>query len=458
MLSQSLMLAAMLAALPTATAFGRSIAAASWPWPTPKATPRVMTPPKTEFFRGILTQPGPTSSAGQGATPRAREPKALSRGVPPVRTAVPMSPKRKLELGIALSKQEETIYLAQLKKPDGVLYSAAQPLVIMLVPSIIALLVAIPVLEAKYLAQTDAFEAQLEIARQDARLQADERLVQYGYKIEHPHASARSKTRGVALMSEASVDHDEEGKTRTAQRFGDEWKRRKRLGAVNEKLQACACQIGYRAKWVYCRFLMSLDAPSADERRERRTLLLEAEATRRSYLRLEAECDSLEERCWSEAPGSAAQLACAEACYQADLRSKAELQGANALLRQFLERCSRSYFSEAEILARREAFARLPAGTIAGLETQFLPTRGNDERLAEGAVMPISISSTAAPMTLAEQVQIFKSQLGLKGSSMAEVVRQAAVQLGVEAGGRPLVEVAASCMQVLGVPEREGSG
>ena len=262
------------------------------------------------------------------------------------------------------------------------------------------------------------------------------------------------KTRGVALMS-ASGDHDEEGKIRTAQRLGDKWKRRKRLGAVNKKLQTCARQTGFRAKWVYCRFYMSLDAPSADERRERSRLLLEAEATRRSSLRLAEECHSLAERCFlSEAPGSAAQLACAEASYQAKLRSKAELQGANALLRQFLERCSRSYFSEEEILARREAFARLPAGTIVGLETQFLPTQGNDECLAEGAVMPISISSTAAPMTLAEQVQIFKSQLGLKGSSMAEVVRQAAVQLGVEAGGRPLVEVAASCMQVLGVPER----
>ena len=263
--------------------------------------------------------------------------------------------------------------------------------------------------------------------------------------------SEKWKTRGVALMSEASVDHDEEGKTRTAQRLG---------AVLHEKLQACAFQIGLRAKWVYCRFYMSLDSPSADERRERSKLLLEAEATRRSSVRLGEQRDSWEEQFFSEAPGSAAELACAEACYQADLRSKAELQGANALLRQFLERCSRSYFSEAEILARREAFARLPSGTIAGLETQFLPKPGDaDPRLAEGAVMPISISSTAAPMTLAEQVQVLKSQLGLKGGSVAEVVRQAAVQLGVEQdSGRPLIEVAASCMQVLGVPEREGSG
>ena len=262
--------------------------------------------------------------------------------------------------------------------------------------------------------------------------------------------SEKWKTRGVALMSEASVDHDEEGKTRTAQRLG---------AVLHEKLQACAFQIGLRAKWVYCRFYMSLDSPSADERRERSKLLLEAEATRRSSVRLGKQRDSWEEQFLSEAPGSAAQLACAEACVQADLRSKAELQGANALLRQFLERCSRSYFSEAEILARREAFARIPEGTIVGLETQFLPTRGDAECLAEGAEMPISISSTAAPMTLAEQVQVLKSQLGLKGGSVAEVVRQAAVQLGVEQdSGRPLIEVAASCMQVLGVPEREGSG
>ena len=95
--------------------------------------------------------------------------------------------------------------------------------------------------------------------------------------------SEKWKTRGVALMS-ASGDHDEEGRIRTAQRLGDKWKRRKRLGAVNKKLQTCARQTGFRAKWVYCRFYMLLDAPSADERRERSRLLLEAEATRRSSL------------------------------------------------------------------------------------------------------------------------------------------------------------------------------
>ena len=96
MLSQSLMFAAMLAALPTATAFGRSIAAASWPWPTPKATPRVMMPPKTEFFRGLLTDPAgahelcrPGSHAqgqgAQGTVPRC----------PSSSHCWPMSPKRK---------------------------------------------------------------------------------------------------------------------------------------------------------------------------------------------------------------------------------------------------------------------------------------------------------------------------------------------------------------------------
>ena len=106
MLSQSLMLAAMLAALPTATAFGRSIAAASWPWPTPKATPRVMMPPKTEFFRGILTDPAgahelrrPGSHAqGQGAQGTVPRCPSSSHCWPmsPMRKASPLGTTRSL--------------------------------------------------------------------------------------------------------------------------------------------------------------------------------------------------------------------------------------------------------------------------------------------------------------------------------------------------------------------------
>ena len=58
--------------------------------------------------------------------------------------------------------------------------------------------------------------------------------------------------------------------------------------------------------------------------------------------------------------------------------------------------------------------------------------------------------AAAAPVMLSEQVQIIKSQLGLGGGNMAYIVRQAAAQLGVEIDGRPLIEVAASCVQVLG--------
>ena len=53
-----------------------------------------------------------------------------------------------------------------------------------------------------------------------------------------------------------------------------------------------------------------------------------------------------------------------------------------------------------------------------------------------------------APATLAEQMEVLKSQLGLSGN-MATVFKAAAEQLGVEAGGRPLVEVAAECIRVL---------
>ena len=150
--SQSLMLAAM---LPSATAFGGT-----------------MEPAKP--FRGVLTQKAPLSSAGQGATPR-----ALPRNVPQVCTAVPMSLKRKLELGIGLSKDEKEIYLAQL---NSGLYSNTfnQQLLLglVLVPSIITLIVVSTSLEAKYLAQQQVFDARVEVARLDARVEAETRLNQ----------------------------------------------------------------------------------------------------------------------------------------------------------------------------------------------------------------------------------------------------------------------------------------
>ena len=154
LLKQSLMLAAM---LPSATAFGVG-----------------MEPPKPVFFRGVLDKKGALSSAGQGATP-----KALPRNIPEVRTAVPMSPKVKIDLGIPLSKQEETIYIAQLN--NGLFsktFNNQLLLGVILVPSVITLILASTALEANYLTQRESFDARVEVARLDARVEAESRLYQ----------------------------------------------------------------------------------------------------------------------------------------------------------------------------------------------------------------------------------------------------------------------------------------
>ena len=52
--------------------------------------------------------------------------------------------------------------------------------------------------------------------------------------------------------------------------------------------------------------------------------------------------------------------------------------------------------------------------------------------------------------TLAEMAKICESQLGVSGSVMS-VVHQAAEQLNVKAGDRPLKEIAEECMRVLGL-------
>ena len=52
-------------------------------------------------------------------------------------------------------------------------------------------------------------------------------------------------------------------------------------------------------------------------------------------------------------------------------------------------------------------------------------------------------------LTLSEQVDFLKRELGLSGN-MANVVHQAAEQLGIDPAGKPLLEVAAMCMQVVG--------
>ena len=71
----------------------------------------------------------------------------------------------------------------------------------------------------------------------------------------------------------------------------------------------------------------------------------------------------------------------------------------------------------------------------------------------EAAVMGTAVdgisSSSSAQLTLAEQVEFLKRELGLSGN-MANVVHQAAEQLGIDPAGKPLLEVAAMCMQVAG--------
>ena len=57
----------------------------------------------------------------------------------------------------------------------------------------------------------------------------------------------------------------------------------------------------------------------------------------------------------------------------------------------------------------------------------------------------------AMPLSVDEQVEVLKSQLGLRGDlDLASVVNEAATQLGVEAVGKPLSQVAAECMRALG--------
>jgi len=63
-------------------------------------------------------------------------------------------------------------------------------------------------------------------------------------------------------------------------------------------------------------------------------------------------------------------------------------------------------------------------------------------------------TSSSPQLNFIEKVDVLKRQLGLSGS-VAEVVREAARQLGVEcAEGRSLVELSNACVAILG-PEAE---
>ena len=156
-LMQSLMLAAM---LPSAMAYGVPVE-----------------PPKRDFLRGVLDKKNALSSAGKGATPKLRGPTLAARlgDSLGLGTAAPMGPKDKLDLGIPLSAQEKEIYIVEV---NAGLYSKTFNIGVILLPSIITLIVASTALEAKYLAQTETIKTQVEVARLDARVEAESRLYQ----------------------------------------------------------------------------------------------------------------------------------------------------------------------------------------------------------------------------------------------------------------------------------------
>ena len=74
----------------------------------------------------------------------------------------------------------------------------------------------------------------------------------------------------------------------------------------------------------------------------------------------------------------------------------------------------------------------------------------------EPAVVEAVLVAQAATPNLGEMCAVFKEQLGASGN-MKEVVEQAADALGVEAGGRPLTEVAADCYGKLGLGANTGA-
>ena len=158
-LMQSLMLAAM---LPSAMTYGVPVE-----------------PPKRDFLRGVLDKKNALSSAGKGATPKLRGPTLAARlgDSLGLGTAAPMGPKDKLDLGIPLSAQEKEIYIVEV---NAGLYSKTfnNLIGVILLPSIITLIVASTALEAKYLAQTETIKTQVEVARLDARVEAESRLYQ----------------------------------------------------------------------------------------------------------------------------------------------------------------------------------------------------------------------------------------------------------------------------------------
>ena len=94
--------------------------------------------------------------------------------------------------------------------------------------------------------------------------------------------------------------------------------------------------------------------------------------------------------------------------------------------------------AKAEAVEMEEARAEAKKRRQAKLETQP----------AVGTYVGGRSSSPSAQLTLKEQVEIMKCELGLEGN-FGQVLKQAAAQLGIESAGKPLTVVAAMCMQQL---------
>ena len=117
------------------------------------------------------------------------------------------------------------------------------------------------------------------------------------------------------------------------------------------------------------------------------------------------------------------------------------------MLKKIREKCT-EYTSRAETLKklRREAEERERAPIM--VEATVVVPQAQPV-VPMGLPVTTSESSSSGKRTIAEMAKICESQLGVSGNVMS-VINQAAEQLNVKTGDRPLVEVAEECMRVMG--------
>ena len=67
--------------------------------------------------------------------------------------------------------------------------------------------------------------------------------------------------------------------------------------------------------------------------------------------------------------------------------------------------------------------------------------------------MPVhaAASSSSSQPTLAEMVELLKHHCGVDGDNFSDVVHKAVEELGIEAEGKSLMELAMLCMRQLGL-------